>query len=60
MAFFAIRAENRSKGYGRVVMNKLKCTNFITLAVLQGMGIQYIITFGDNTAYGFFKKQGFS
>ena len=41
------------KGYGTRLMNHLK-------EHVKGMGIKYFLTYADNFAVGYFRKQGFS
>jgi len=53
IAFLAITSLEQVRGYGTRLMNKLK-------AYLQGRKIKYMLTYADNNAIGFFKKQGFS
>ena len=53
IAFCAVHASHQVKGYGTKLMNLLK-----QLAVRQG--IEYFITYADNYAIGYFKKQGFT
>jgi len=53
IAFCAVSASQQVKGYGTKMMNLLK-----NHAVLEG--IEYFITFADNYAIGYFKKQGFT
>jgi len=53
IAFCAVSANQQVKGYGTKVMNLVK-----NQAVKEG--IQYFITYADNYAIGYFKKQGFS
>jgi len=53
IAFCAVNATHQVKGYGTKLMNLLK-----QLAVQTG--IEYLITYADNYAIGYFKKQGFS
>ncbi len=53
IAFCAVHASHQVKGYGTKLMNLLK-----QLAVQQG--IEYFITYADNYAIGYFKKQGFT
>jgi len=53
IAFLAITAIEQVKGYGTRLMNKFK-------AYLQKKGIKYMVTYADNNAIGYFKKQGFS
>ena len=52
IAFCAVHATHQVKGYGTKVMNLLKQT-----AARQG--IEFFITYADNYAIGYFKKQGF-
>ena len=53
IAFLAISHTEQVKGYGTRIMNKLKdhCRE---------KGINYFLTYADNNAIGYFKKQGFS
>lgn len=53
IAFLAISHTEQVKGYGTRLMNKLKdhCKT---------QGLQYFLTYADNNAIGYFKKQGFS
>jgi histone acetyltransferase len=53
IAFLAVMAIEQVKGYGTRLMNKLK-------AHLQKKKIKYMVTYADNNAIGYFKKQGFS
>eukprot|EP00826_Nyctotherus_ovalis_P062608 TRINITY_DN9089_c0_g1_i3.p1 TRINITY_DN9089_c0_g1~~TRINITY_DN9089_c0_g1_i3.p1 ORF type:complete len:379 (-),score=116.73 TRINITY_DN9089_c0_g1_i3:191-1327(-) len=53
IAFLAVSAIEQVKGYGTRLMNKLK-------AHLQKSKVKYIVTYADNNAIGYFKKQGFS
>mmetsp|Transcript_30058 Transcript_30058/g.54357 ORF Transcript_30058/g.54357 Transcript_30058/m.54357 type:complete len:442 (-) Transcript_30058:61-1386(-) len=53
IAFCAVSASHQVKGYGTKLMNLLK-----RHAVTEG--IEYFITYADNYAIGYFKKQGFS
>jgi histone acetyltransferase len=53
IAFLAISSLEQVKGFGTRLMNKLKdhCKE---------EGIKYFLTYADNNAIGYFKKQGFS
>lgn len=53
IAFLAISHTEQVKGYGTRLMNKLKdhCSS---------KNIEYFLTYADNNAIGYFKKQGFS
>lgn len=53
IAFLAISHTEQVKGYGTRIMNKLKdhCKE---------KGIEFFLTYADNNAIGYFKKQGFS
>ena len=53
IAFLAISHTEQVKGYGTRIMNKLKdhCRT---------KGLEYFLTYADNNAIGYFKKQGFS
>ena len=53
IAFCAVSASQQVKGYGTKLMNLLKMH-----AVKEG--IEYMITYADNYAIGYFKKQGFT
>ena len=53
IAFCAVSASQQVKGYGTKLMNLLK-----RQAVLEGL--EYFITYADNYAVGYFKKQGFT
>ena len=53
IAFCAVNANHQVKGYGTKLMNLLKKIGAET-------GIEYYITYADNYAIGYFKKQGFS
>jgi len=54
IAFCAISASQQVKGYGTRLMNQMK-----EYAVRQE-GLEYLITYADNYAIGYFKKQGYS
>jgi len=53
IAFCAVSQQHQVKGYGTKLMNLLK-----QHAVKEG--IEYFITYADNYAIGYFKKQGFT
>lgn len=53
IAFCAVSGVQQVKGYGTKLMNILK-RHVVT------EGIEYFITYADNYAIGYFKKQGFS
>ena len=53
IAFCAVNAKHQVKGYGTKLMNLLKKIGAET-------GIEFYITYADNYAIGYFKKQGFS
>lgn len=53
IAFCAVSASQQVKGYGTKLMNLLK-----RHAVTEG--VEYFITYADNYAIGYFKKQGFT
>mmetsp|Transcript_17527 Transcript_17527/g.37939 ORF Transcript_17527/g.37939 Transcript_17527/m.37939 type:complete len:529 (-) Transcript_17527:51-1637(-) len=53
IAFCAVSASQQVKGYGTKLMNLFKMH-----AVKEG--IEYFITYADNYAIGYFKKQGFT
>lgn len=52
IAFLAITADEQIKGFGTRLMNKLK-------EEMQKRGINFLTTYADNLAIGYFKKQGF-
>eukprot|EP00977_Amphora_coffeiformis_P024681 scaffold16630_cov177-Amphora_coffeaeformis.AAC.14 len=53
IAFCAVNAKHQVKGYGTKLMNLLKKIGAET-------GIEFYITYADNYAIGYFKKQGFT
>lgn len=53
IAFCAINAADQVRGYGTRLMNHLK-------EHVKTIGINYFLTYADNYAIGYFKKQGFS
>jgi len=53
IAFCAINGTEQVKGYGTMLMNRLK--NHV-----QKDNIEYFLTYADNYAIGYFQKQGFS
>jgi len=53
IAFLAVTANEQVKGYGTRLMNKYK-------EEMQRRDIEYLLTYADNYAIGYFKKQGFS
>ncbi|GAB5362393.1 hypothetical protein AAMO2058_000792900 [Amorphochlora amoebiformis] len=53
IVFLAVTGKEQVKGYGRRMMNYLK-------EHVKKEGIEYFLTYADNYAIGFFKKQGFS
>jgi histone acetyltransferase len=53
IAFLAITQVEQVKGYGSLLMSHLK-------AYAQGRGILHFLTYADNFAIGYFKKQGFA
>jgi len=48
-----VTANEQVKGYGTRLMNKFK-------ELIQSRGVEYLVTYADNYAIGYFKKQGFS
>mmetsp|Transcript_24888 Transcript_24888/g.77468 ORF Transcript_24888/g.77468 Transcript_24888/m.77468 type:complete len:403 (+) Transcript_24888:2-1210(+) len=52
IAFCAVTASRQVKGFGTRMMNQLKQT-------VKDDGIEYFLTYADNYAIGYFKKQGF-
>ncbi|KRX08151.1 Bromodomain [Pseudocohnilembus persalinus] len=53
IAFLAVTAQEQVKGYGTRLMNKFK-------EQMQKQDIEYLLTYADNFAIGYFKKQGFT
>jgi histone acetyltransferase len=53
IAFLAVTATEQVKGYGTRLMNKFK-------EFMQARQVEYLVTYADNYAIGYFKKQGFS
>lgn len=53
IVFLAISTSEQVKGYGTRLMNRLK-------AHAQTLGIQYFVTYADNNAIEYFRKQGFT
>jgi histone acetyltransferase len=53
IVFCAITATEQVRGYGTRLMNQLK-------EHVKTCGIQYFLTYADNYAIGYFKKQGFT
>jgi histone acetyltransferase len=51
IAFCAVNSTHQVKGYGTKLMNLLK-------SIAATTGIEYFITYADNYAIGYFKKQG--
>lgn len=53
IVFCAITSTEQVKGYGTRIMNHLK-------EHVKTLGIEYFLTYADNYAIGYFKKQGFT
>lgn len=53
IAFLAITNQEQVKGYGTRLMTKFKNH-------MQSKGVEYLMTYADNLAIDYFKKQGFS
>ncbi|CAI7718791.1 histone acetyltransferase GCN5, putative [Plasmodium vivax] len=53
IAFLAVTSTEQVKGYGTRLMNHLK-------EHVKKFGIEYFLTYADNFAIGYFRKQGFS
>ena len=53
IVFLAVTSDHQVKGYGTVLMNHLK--EFVKLE-----NIKFFLTYADNYAIGYFKKQGFT
>lgn len=60
IAFLAVRAEAQTRGNGYKIMNELKSNQLLTLDEMQGIKIKWLVVHADNSAIGFFKKNGFS
>lgn len=52
IAFLAVSAEEQVKGFGTKLMNQLK-------KEMQKRNVHFLMTYADNLAIGYFKKQGF-
>jgi GNAT superfamily N-acetyltransferase len=53
IAFLAVASEHQVRGYGTLLMNHLK-------EYCKTRGIEYFLTYADNFAVGYFRKQGFT
>ncbi|KAL8455756.1 hypothetical protein Emag_000330 [Eimeria magna] len=53
IAFLAVTSTEQVKGYGTRLMSQLK-------EFVKKSGIEYFLTYADNFAVGYFKKQGFT
>lgn len=53
IAFCAISANHQVKGYGTILMNHLK-------QYVKSINLTHFLTYADNYAIGYFKKQGFT
>ena len=53
IVFLAVRSEEQVKGYGSVIMQNLK-------EGVKKKGITHMLTYADNDAIGYFRKQGFT
>jgi histone acetyltransferase len=53
IAFCAVSSLQQIRGYGAHLMARLK-------GYLQALGIHHILTYADNSAVGYFKRQGFT
>uniref|UniRef100_A0A7E4V5D5 Bromo domain-containing protein n=1 Tax=Panagrellus redivivus TaxID=6233 RepID=A0A7E4V5D5_PANRE len=54
IVFVTISTENQVHGYGTFLMNELKRYH------VEHLGYQHLLTYADNNAFGYFKKQHFS
>ena len=54
IVFCAIHSDNQVKGYGSLLMNHLKSH------IVREGHIRHFLTYADNYAIGYFKKQGFT
>mmetsp|Transcript_36502 Transcript_36502/g.67437 ORF Transcript_36502/g.67437 Transcript_36502/m.67437 type:complete len:389 (-) Transcript_36502:149-1315(-) len=53
IVFCAVTSTEQVRGYGTILMNNMK-------EHVKPMGIEYFLTYADNFAIGYFKKQGFT
>lgn len=53
MVFCCVKDGCQSGGFGRIIMNHLKCH-------LQSENICHVVVYADNSAMGYFKRQGFT
>jgi histone acetyltransferase len=53
IAFCAVSTQQQIRGYGAHIMARVK-------TYLQAIGVHHILTYADNTAIGYFKRQGFT
>eukprot|EP00472_Partenskyella_glossopodia_P007472 CAMPEP_0197532494 /NCGR_PEP_ID=MMETSP1318-20131121/39917_1 /TAXON_ID=552666 /ORGANISM="Partenskyella glossopodia, Strain RCC365" /LENGTH=399 /DNA_ID=CAMNT_0043089067 /DNA_START=38 /DNA_END=1234 /DNA_ORIENTATION=- len=53
IVFCAVTATEQVRGFGTLLMNHLK-------EYVKPMGVEYFLTYADNFAIGYFKKQGFT
>ena len=53
VVFLAVNQNTKSKGLGSLIMSEVKAYSYSELKV------EYLLTYADNTAIEFFKKQGF-
>ncbi len=60
IAFLAITSNEQVRGYGTRLMNKLKGKFWSNSEEMQRRKIEYLMTYADNLALGYFRKQGFS
>ncbi|ORY51599.1 acyl-CoA N-acyltransferase [Rhizoclosmatium globosum] len=54
IVFCAVSSTEQVRGYGALLMNHVKDY------VISALGVQYFLTYADNFAIGYFKKQGFT
>ncbi|KAJ3140052.1 histone acetyltransferase, partial [Physocladia obscura] len=54
IVFFAVSAAEQVRGYGARLMNHVKDY------VISALDVRYFLTYADNFAIGYFKKQGFT
>ena len=60
IAFLAITSTEQIRGFGTRLMNKLKGILKSNLEEMQRRTVEYLMTYADNLALGYFRKQGFS
>lgn len=59
IVFLAVEAKFRDRRVGSQIMDKLKRIFSRYVEKVQKRGVRVLLTYADNTAIGFFRKQGF-